>query len=235
MHSGEEKGERDQFSSVAQSCPTLCDPTDWSMPGLPVHHQLPEFTQTHVHWVGDAIQPSHPLSSPSPAFNLSQHWGLFKWVSSLHQVVKILGVSASTSALPMNIQDWFPLGWTGWICLQFKGLSRVFSNIIVQKQQFYHSSKAAILRSSAFFIGEGNGNPLQYSCLESPVDGGAWWAAIYGVTQSRTQLKRLSSSSSSFLYGPNLTSIHGHWKNHSLTRQTFVGKVKSLLFNILSR
>ena len=71
-----------QFSSVAQSCPTLCDPMDCSTPGLPVHHQLLESTQTHVHWVGDAIQPSHPLSSPSPpAFNLSQHQGLFKWVS----------------------------------------------------------------------------------------------------------------------------------------------------------
>ena len=66
-----------QFISVAQSCPTLCDPMDGSTPGLPVHHQLPEFTQTHVHWVGDAIQPSHPLSSPSPTFNLSQHQGLF--------------------------------------------------------------------------------------------------------------------------------------------------------------
>ena len=67
-----------QFSSVTQLCPTLCDPMNCSMPGLPVHHQLPMFTQTHVHWVGDAIQPSHPLSSPSPALNLSQHWGLFK-------------------------------------------------------------------------------------------------------------------------------------------------------------
>ena len=80
-----------QFSSVAQSCPTLCNPTDCSTPGLPDHHQLPEFTHTQVHLVGDAIQPSHPLSSPSPpAFNLSQHQGLFKWVSSLHQVAKVL-------------------------------------------------------------------------------------------------------------------------------------------------
>jgi len=72
-----------QFSSVAQSCPTLCDTMNRSTPGLPVHHQLPESTQTHVHWVGDAIQPSCPLSSPSPpALNLSQHQGLFKWVSS---------------------------------------------------------------------------------------------------------------------------------------------------------
>ena len=80
-----------QFRSVTQSCPTLCNPMNRSTPGLPVHHQLPEFTQTHVHRVGDAIQPSHPLSSPSlPAFNLSQHQGLFRWVSSSHQVAKVL-------------------------------------------------------------------------------------------------------------------------------------------------
>ena len=79
-----------QFSSVAQSCPTLCNPMNHNTPGLPVHHQLLEFTQTHVHWVGDAIQPSHPLSTPSPALNLSQHQGLFKWVSPSHQVAKLL-------------------------------------------------------------------------------------------------------------------------------------------------
>ena len=80
-----------QFSSVTQSCPTLCDPMGCSIPGLPVHHQLPEFTQIHVHWVSDAIQPSHSLLSPSPpTFNLSQHQCLFKWVSSSHQVAKVL-------------------------------------------------------------------------------------------------------------------------------------------------
>ena len=80
-----------QFSSVAQSCLTLCDPMNCSTPGLPVHHQLPESTQTHVHWVSDAIQPFHPLSSPSaPALKLSQHQGLFKRVSSSHQVAKVL-------------------------------------------------------------------------------------------------------------------------------------------------
>ena len=80
-----------QFSSVAQSRLTLWDPMDCSTPGLSVHHQLPEFTQTHVHWVGDAIQPSHPLSSPSPpTFNLSQHQGLFQRVNSLHEVAKVL-------------------------------------------------------------------------------------------------------------------------------------------------
>ena len=82
---------RVKFSSVVHLCPTLCDPMDCSTPGLPVHHQLPEFTQTHVHWVSDAIQPSHPLLSPSPpAFNLFQHQGIFKWISSSHQVNKVL-------------------------------------------------------------------------------------------------------------------------------------------------
>ena len=80
-----------QFSSVAQSCPTLCDPMNRSMPGFPVHHQLPEFTQTHVHRVSDAIQPSHSLLSPSPpAHNPSQHEGLFQWVNSSHEVAKVL-------------------------------------------------------------------------------------------------------------------------------------------------
>ena len=80
-----------QYSSVAQSCPNLCDPMKCSMPGLPVHHQLPEFTQTHIHRVGNAIQSSHPLSSPSPpAPNPSQDQGLFQWVNSLHEVAKVL-------------------------------------------------------------------------------------------------------------------------------------------------
>ena len=102
-----------QFSSVAQSCSTLCDPTNCSMPGLPVHHQLLEFTQAHVHRLSDAIQPSHPLSSPSPpAPNPSQHQSLpmsqlFTWGG------QSIGVSASASVLPMNTQDWSPLEWTG--------------------------------------------------------------------------------------------------------------------------
>ena len=126
-----------QFSSVTQLCLTLWDPMVCSMPGLPVHHQLLEITQTHVHWVGDAIQPSHPLSSPSPpALCLSQHQGLFKWVSSSHLVARVL-VLVSASVLPMNTQDWSPLGWTGWISLQSKGLSRVFPNTTVQKHQFF--------------------------------------------------------------------------------------------------
>ena len=125
------------FSSVAQSCPTLCDPMDCSMPGLPVHHQLPEFTQTLVHWVSDANQSSQSLSSTSPpTFNLSQHQGLFMslFFTSGGQSIR---ASSSASALPMNIQDWFPLGWTGWFSLQCKGLSRVFPNTTVQKHQFF--------------------------------------------------------------------------------------------------
>ena len=153
-------------------------------PGLqharpPCPSPLQEFTQTHVHWVCDAIQPSHPLSSPfPPAFNLSQHQGLFKWASSSHQVAKVLRVSASTSVLPMNIQEWFPLGWTGWISLQSKGPSRVFQ---------HHSSKISILWHSAFFI---------------------------------VQLSH-----------PYMTT----GKTIALSRWTFVDKVMSLLFNMLSR
>ena len=130
-----------QFST--QSCPALCNPINCSTPGLPVQHQLPESTQTYVHWDGDAIQPSHPLLSPSPpALNLSQHQGLFKWISSLHQVAKVLE-SPSTSVLPMNTQDWSPLGWTGWISLQSKGLSTVFSNTTGQKHQFFCSQPSS--------------------------------------------------------------------------------------------
>ena len=95
-----------------------------STPGLPVHHQLLESTQTHVHWVGDAIQPSCPLLSVSPpALNLSQHQGLCKWVSSSHQVAKVLEFQLQHQSFQWNTQDWSPLGWTGWIPLQSKGLS----------------------------------------------------------------------------------------------------------------
>ena len=122
-------------SSVAQSCPTLCNPMNRSTPGLPVHHQLPEFTQTHVHRGGYAIQPSNPLSSPSsPAPNPSQHQGLFQLFAWGGQSI---GVSASASVLPMNFQGWFPVGLTGWISLLSKGLSRVFSSTTIQKHQFF--------------------------------------------------------------------------------------------------
>ena len=104
-----------------------------STPGLPVHHQLPESTQAHVHGVGDAIQSSHPLSSPSPlALNLCQHQHLFHMSQLFTSGGQSIGVSASASVLPMNTQDWCPLGCTRWISLQSKGLSRVFANTTAQ-------------------------------------------------------------------------------------------------------
>ena len=124
-------------SSVTQLSPTLCNSMDCSTPGFPVHHQLQELIQTHVHWVSDAIQPSHPLSSPSPpTFNLSSI-RVFSNESVLCIRWPIIGTSASASVLPMNSQEWFPLGWTSWISLQSKGLSRVFSNTAVQKHPFF--------------------------------------------------------------------------------------------------
>ena len=115
---------------------------DCSTPGFPVHHQLPEPAQTHVHWVGDAIQPSHPLSSPTPpAFSLSHHQGLFQWVSSMLRSQRI-GASAAASVLPVNIQGWFSLGLTDLLAVQgtLKSLLQ------------HHSSKASILWCSAFFM-----------------------------------------------------------------------------------
>ena len=124
------------LSPVAQSCPSLCDPMDGSTPGLPVHHQPPEFTQTHIHWVDDAIQPSHPLSSPShPVFNVSQHKCLFRWVSSLHQVAKLLEFQLQYQSFQWIFR--IDSGWTGGISLQSKGFSRIFSNTKVQKYQFF--------------------------------------------------------------------------------------------------
>ena len=126
-----------QFSSVTQSYLILCSPKNHSTPGLPVHYQLLEFTQNHVHQVSDAIQPSHPLLSPSPptlnptaseSFPMSQ---LFSWGD------QSIGVSALASVLPKNAQDWSPSEWTGWISLQSKGVSRVFSNTTIQKHQFF--------------------------------------------------------------------------------------------------
>ena len=106
------------------------------IPGFPVHHQLPEFAQTHVHWVNDAIQ-SHPPSSPSPPAVYIPTSGSFPMSPFIPSGDQSIGASASASVLPMNIQDWFPLGLTGLISLQSKGLSRVFSNTIVQKHQFF--------------------------------------------------------------------------------------------------
>ena len=132
-----------QFSSVTQSCPTPCDPMNRRTPGLPVHHQLPEFTQTHVHRVHDAIKPSHPRLSPSPpvpnpssirVFPMSQ---LFSWGG------QSTGVSALASFLLKKSQGWSPSEWTGWISLQSKGLSRVFSNTAVQKHQFFRAQPSS--------------------------------------------------------------------------------------------
>ena len=140
--------------SVAESCPNLCNPMDCSTPGFPVHYQLPKLAQTHVHWVSDAIQPFHPLSSPSsPAFNLSPALGSFLMSRLFESGGQSIGASASASVLPMNIQGWFPLGLTGLISLLSKGLSRVFSNTAVWKHWFFLGSNIGSGRSP----GEGNG------------------------------------------------------------------------------
>ena len=126
--------DKPQFSSVTQSCPTLCDPIDCSMPGLPVHHQLPEFTQNSNPLSGEC-QPTIsssviPFSSCPQSFPASRSFQMSQLFTSGGQSI---GVSASTSVFLMNIQDRFPLGWTGWISLQSKGLSRLFSNTTVQR------------------------------------------------------------------------------------------------------
>ena len=131
------------FSSVTQPHPTLCDPMDCSPLGFPIHQQFLEFTQTHVHRVGDAIQPSHPLSSPSPrAFNLSQHQGLFQWVSSSHQVVKILEFQLQHQSFQWTFRtDFFRMDWLDLCAVQG-----------TLKSLQHHSSKASILWCSAFSI-----------------------------------------------------------------------------------
>ena len=136
-----------EFSSVSQSCPTLCDPINCSMPGLPVHHQLLEFTQTRPlnRWcrptISSSVVPfsSCPQSFPtSGSFQMSQ---LFAWGG------QNIGVSTSTSVLSMTTQDWPPLEWTGWISLQSQGLSRVFSNTTVQKHQFFGAQLSLLSNS----------------------------------------------------------------------------------------
>ena len=125
-----------QFSSVPPSCLTFYDLMDCSTPGFPVHHQFPELAQTHVHWVGDAIQPSHPQLFPSPAFNFSQHQRLFQWVTSLHQLAKVLEFQLQHQSFQWIFgTDSFRMVWLD--LLEVKGLSRVFSNTIVQKHQFF--------------------------------------------------------------------------------------------------
>ena len=129
-----------QFSSVTQSCPTLCEPMNRSMPGLPVHHQLLEFTQTHTHRVCNAIQPSHPLSSPSPPVpNPSQHQRLFQWVNSSHEGAKVLEFQLQHQSF-----QWEPISFKidCWIPLQYKVLSSLLQ---------HHILKASILCCSAFF------------------------------------------------------------------------------------
>ena len=127
-----------QLSSVAQSCLTLCDTMDCSTPGFPVHHQLPELTQTHIHrvrWCHSTISSFViPFSSCLQSFPESGSFQMSQFFTSGGQSI---GVSASASVLPMNIQDWSLLGLTGCISLQSKGLSRVFSNTTVQKHQFF--------------------------------------------------------------------------------------------------
>ena len=167
------------LSSVAQSCQTLCNPMNHSMPGLPVHHQLLKLAQTHVHQVGDAIQPSHPLYSPSPpAFNLSQHQGLFQWVSSSHQVAKVLEFQFQHQSFQWIFRtDFLYNGLVG-----SPGSSRnseEFLNTTVQKHQFFGA--------------------------------------------------QFSLQSNSHIHTWLLE------KNIALTRWRFVGKVMSLLFNMLSR
>ena len=168
-----------QFSSVAQLCSTLCDPMNCSTPGFPVHHQLSEFTQTHAHRVGDAIQPSHPLSSPSPpAPNPSQHQGLFQWVNSSHEVAKVL-------------EFWLQHQSFQWIprtdLLQDALVGSPCNPRDSQESSPTPHSKASILQCSVFFT---------------------------------VQLSH-----------PYMTT----GKTIALTRGTFVGKVMSLLFNMLSR
>ena len=136
-----------QFSSVTQWCLTLCDPMNCSMPGLPVHYELPESTQTHVHWVGDAIQPSHPVISFSSCPQFLPASGSFPVSPLFTSGGQSIDVSASSSVLPVNTQDWSPLGWTGWISLQSKGLSGVFSNTTVQKHQFFRFQLSAKINS----------------------------------------------------------------------------------------
>ena len=126
----------------------LCDPMDCNTPGFPAHHQLLKLAETHGHRVGDAIQTSHPLSSSSSTFALSQHQGLFKTSQFFALCGQSIGVPASTSVLPMNIQDWFPLRWTGQISLKSKGLSRVFSNTTVQKHQFFCTQLSSTVKLS---------------------------------------------------------------------------------------
>ena len=129
---------------ITQWCPTHCDPMDCSTPGLPVHHQLPEFTQTHVRWVSDAIQPSHPLSSPSPlTFNLSQHQGVFKWVSSSHQMAKVLEFQLQHQSFWwISVLIFFRMDRLDLLAVQ-----GTLKNLLQ-----HHSSKASVLQCSTLWV-----------------------------------------------------------------------------------
>ena len=129
---------------------------DCSTPGFPVHHWLPQLAETHVHPVSDAIQPSHPLSSPSPAFYLSQHPGLFQWVSSSNQVAKLLELQLQHQSFQRIF--WIDFLWIDWFDLASKGLSRVFSNNTIQKHQFF----------GAFFIVQLSEHAYPASSIDTP-------------------------------------------------------------------
>ena len=167
-----------QFS--AESCPTLCDPMGCTTSGFPVPHYLLEFTQTHVRWVADAIQPSHSLSPPSlPAFNLSQHQDLFQWSTLLIRWPKYwnfsLSISPSNSELISSRIDWFDL-------LAVQETLKSLISTTVQKHQFFVSQPS--LSPPLTSVGEGNGNPLQYSCLENPRDRSLVGCCLWGHAES---------------------------------------------------
>ena len=172
-----------QFSSVAQSCPTLCSPMDCSTPGFPVLHHLPELAQTHIQWVGDAIQPSNTLLSPSPpVFNLSQHQGICQRVGFFASGGQSIGTSALASVFPMTIQSWFSFELTGLISLQFKGFSRVFSNFIIREYKFFGIQSS--LWSSSHIHTRLLGNPRLWLY-------GSLWAewCLCSLIQFETKLK----------------------------------------------
>ena len=146
-------------------------------PGLPVHHQLPEFTQTHVHWVSDTIQPSYPFGIPfSSCLQSFPASGSFQMSQLFTSGGQNIGVSASTSVLPVNTQDWSPLGWTGWISLQSMSpinLNQRASQVALMEKLACQSRRdAGSIPGSERSLGEGNGYPLQYSCLENPMERG---------------------------------------------------------------
>ena len=161
-----------QFSAVPQSCLTLCDPMDCSTPGFPVHRQFLELAQTHVHQVNDAIQPSHsfPFSFCLQSFPASESFpvSLFltwtRWSHLRPSGGQSIGVSASTSVIPMITQDWFPLGWIGLISFQSKGLSGVFFSTTVQKHQFF-GVQLSLWYDSHLYMTVGKNNSFEYTDL----------------------------------------------------------------------